>query len=259
MRGILFDLDGVLYNSETLIEGAAEAVAWIQNKSIPYLFVTNTSSRGRAILAEKLLHFGIHTDLDHILTPCTAAAEWLRTRNDGLTALFVSRKSRAEFADIPCVEDAAETGARYIVIGDLGDAWTFRTLNRAFRLLHSQPDSVILALGMTRFWFAEDGVRLDTAPFVVALEHAAGKKAQVFGKPSQSFFFAAMDKLALPASQIVMVGDDIVTDIAGAQQAGLHTLLVRTGKFRPSDLEGMVTPDGVLNSVRDVPHWWMTH
>jgi phospholysine phosphohistidine inorganic pyrophosphate phosphatase len=256
MRGILFDLDGVIYNSETVIEGAAETIAWVQNKNIPHLFVTNTSSRSRNVLLEKLHCFGIHTELDSILTPCNAAAEWLRTRSDGMTALFVSPKSRAEFAGIPCLDDAAETGARYVVIGDLGDGWTFRTLNRAFRLLHSQPDSVIIALGMTRFWFAEDGVRLDTAPFVTALEHATGKKAQVFGKPSQSFFLAAMNRLALPASEIVMVGDDIVTDIAGAQQTGLHTVLVRTGKFRPSDLEGTVAPDGVLNSVRDLPSWW---
>lgn len=258
MPGILFDLDGVLYNSETPIEGAAETVAWVQSKDIPYLFVTNTSSRGRIVLLEKLLRFGIHTDQNHILTPCNVAAEWLRTRKDGLTALFVSPKSRAEFADIPCVEETAETGARYVVIGDLGEAWSFRTLNRAFRLLHSQPESIMIALGMTRFWSAEDGVRLDTAPFVVALEHATGKKAQVFGKPSQSFFRSAMDKLALPASEIVMVGDDIVTDIAGAQQAGLNTVLVRTGKFRPSDLGGAAAPDAVLNSVRDVPDWWGT-
>jgi HAD superfamily hydrolase (TIGR01458 family) len=256
MQGILFDLDGVLYNSETLIEGAAEAVGWVQGKGIPHLFVTNTTSRGRAALVEKLRRFGIRTDQDRILTPCLAAAEWLRTRNEGRTALFVSPKARGEFEGVPCVPDEAESGARYVVIGDLGDAWDFRTLNRAFRLLHSDPDAVLIALGMTRFYYAEDGLRLDVAPFAAALEHATGKKPLVFGKPSPSFFNAAAAKLRLPAGEIVMIGDSIETDVAGAQQCGLKGVLLRTGKFRQSDLEGDIKPDAVLDSIRDLPAWW---
>jgi HAD superfamily hydrolase (TIGR01458 family) len=256
MRGVLFDLDGVLYDSEEPIEGAAEAVAWAQANRIPHLFVTNTTSRGRRALVEKLGRFGIRAEQSQILTPCTAAAEWLRSRDDGDTALFVTAEARSEFDGVACIPEEAEAGARYIVIGDLGDAWDFPTLNRAFRLLHSDPQAVLIALGMTRFWHARDGIRLDVGPFVAALERATGRKALVLGKPAVPFFRAAVDRLGLPACEIAMLGDDIETDIAGAQQAGLRSVLLRTGKFRKSDLEGAITPDAVLNSIRDLPNWW---
>jgi phospholysine phosphohistidine inorganic pyrophosphate phosphatase len=256
MEGILFDLDGVLYNSETPIPGAAETVGWVQARNIPHLFVTNTTSRGRAALVEKLERFGIHTDIPRILTPCVAAAEWLKKRNDGPAALFVAPKARAEFEQVVHLSEEAETGARYIVIGDLGDAWDFRTLNRAFRLLHSNPDAVLVALGMTRFWHAHDGIRLDVAPFVAALERATGRKPLVLGKPAEPFFHAAVEHLCLPAHEIVMFGDDIETDVGGAQQAGLIGVLLCTGKFRPSDLESAIVPDAVLESIRDLPNWW---
>ena len=256
MRGILFDLDGVLYNSEEPVEGAAEAVGWVQANGIPHLFVTNTTSRGRAALVDKLGRFGIRTDRSRILTPCIAAAEWLITRNNGATALFVDQRAQGEFEGVPLLPEDRESGARYVVIGDLGDAWDFRTLNRAFRILHSNPDAVLIALGMTRFYQAQDGLRLDVAPFIVALEHAACRKALVFGKPAAPFFKAAVKKLRLPPHEVVMIGDSIETDIGGAHGSGLKGLLVRTGKFRPSDLEGNVRPDIVLDSIRDLPAWW---
>ena len=53
-----------------------------------------------------------------------------------------------------------------------------------------------------------------------------------------------------------MVGDDVRTDVEGAQRAGLTGVLVRTGKFSPSDLEGEVSPDAVLDSIADLPQWW---
>jgi phospholysine phosphohistidine inorganic pyrophosphate phosphatase len=259
MQGILFDLDGVLYNSETLIAGAPETVRWVQANRIPYLFVTNTSSRGRSALVDKLGRFGIQADRSQIMTPCVAAAEWLRTRRDGRTALFILPKAHEEFLGIDLLPEELEGGARYVVIGDLGDAWDFRTLNRAFRLLHSSPDTVLIALGMTRYWHAHDGLRLDVAPFVTALEHATGKKALVFGKPSEVFFNAAVKALGVPASEIVMIGDSIETDVAGAQQSGLKGILLRTGKFRQADLEGETKPDAVLDSIRDLPDWWENH
>ena len=112
-----------------------------------------------------------------------------------------------------------------------------------------------MAPGMTRFWRAHDGLRLDVAPFVAALEHATGRKARVFGKPAKPFFHAAIEQLELPAGGIVMVGDDISTDIAGAHEAGLKGVLVRTGKYRASDIEGPVRPDAIMDSIRDLPDW----
>jgi phospholysine phosphohistidine inorganic pyrophosphate phosphatase len=259
MQALLFDMDGVLYNSEEPIPGSAETLAWVRSREIPHLFVTNTTSRGRDALAAKLARFGIPASPSEIMTPCEAAADWLRSRGAAKVALFVRPAARPAFDGLDLLPEDAESGAHYVVIGDLASAWDFATLNRAFRLLHSNPEATLIALGMTRYWKAADGISLDVAPFVAALEHATGRKALVLGKPAAEFFQAAADRLSVPNAEILMVGDDIETDIAGAQLAGMRAALVRTGKFRESDLEGSVKPDAVLNSVADLTAWWPRH
>lgn len=254
MKAILFDMDGVLYNAGDPIEGARQALAWVRETGIPHLFVTNTTSRSRAALVEKLSGFGIPASPDRILTPCTAAVEHLRT--GGPVALFVGPKAREEFAGLPCLPGDAEAGARWVVVGDLGDGWSYATLNRAFRLLQSSADAELVALGMTRFWQAPDGLRLDAGPFVAALQYATGRPPLVLGKPAKAFFEAAAARLDTPPAELVMIGDDILTDVGGAQQAGLKGVLVRTGKFRPADLEAEIRPDMVLDSIADLPAWW---
>jgi phospholysine phosphohistidine inorganic pyrophosphate phosphatase len=256
VRAILFDMDGVLYNSEEPIPGAAETLARLRQRQIPYLFVTNTTSRGRDALTEKLARFGIPASSSEIMTPCEAAADWLRSRSDGTVALFLSPAARTAFDGLERLPDDAESGARYVVIGDLGSAWDFRTLNRAFRLLHANPEATLLALGMTRYWKAPDGISMDVAPFVAALENASRRKALIFGKPAPAFFHAAAERLGVPSGEILMVGDDIESDIAGAQAAGMQAALVRTGKFRTLDLEGSVKPDAVLDSVAELLDLW---
>lgn len=253
-HAVLFDMDGVLYNSESPIAGAVETLAWVRSRGIAHLFVTNTTSRSRAVLAAKLARFGIPGGEDDILTPTVAAAAWLRANAPGAAlALFVREAARADFDGLRLLPDDAEHGADFVVIGDLGTHWDFRTLNRAFRLLHHNPAARLIALGMTRYWLAADGISLDVAPFVAALEHATGRRPEVFGKPAANFFHAAAARLGLPPCDVLMVGDDVDADVGGAMAAGLKGALVRTGKFCPTDLDGPVRPDAVLDSVADLP------
>jgi len=254
IRAVLFDMDGVLYNSDAPIPGAAETIAWLRARATPHLFLTNTTSRPRLALAQKLAAFGIPATLDQILTPPVAAAHWLHSQPHCKVALFVPPATQTEFAGLTLLPDDAETGADAIVIGDLAEAWTFATLNRAFRLLHSNPAAHLIALGGTKFWQGPTGLQLDVAPFTAALECAIGRKALVFGKPSEPFYQAAIDTLGIPAANTLMIGDDIEVDIAGAQRAGLKAALVQTGKFRPNQLSQGITPDYVLASVADLQH-----
>jgi phospholysine phosphohistidine inorganic pyrophosphate phosphatase len=257
--GILFDLDGVLYQGDTPITGAAGVVQWCQHENIPFLFLTNTTSRPRTALVEKLAGFGINITVEQILTPPIAACHWLQEHDQGSVALFVPKATRNEFDVLDIVDwQTAETvGA--IIIGDLGSAWDFNTLNAAFRLLMHQPQPHLVALGLTRYWQAEDGLRLDTGPFVKALEYATGQEAVVLGKPAKPFFLTALQLIGLSASKTIMIGDDIRGDIDAAQQCGIAGLLVRTGKFRSHELERGINPHAILDSVADLPAWWTVH
>lgn len=250
IRGVLFDLDGVLYNGEDPVPGAAGAVEKVRQSGVATLFVTNTTSRPRGALVAKLAKFGIMAAPADILTPPVAAAAWIRSRGGGSAALFVPEGTRAEFAGLEVSDDDA---VGYVVIGDLGAAWDYQRLNKAFRLLHGRPDRRLVALGLTRFWQSSDGANLDVAPFVAALECATGCTATVMGKPSKEFFLQAAARLGLPPQELLMIGDDLRVDVLGGLRAGLRSALVRTGKFRPSDLDGDERPDWVLDSVCDLP------
>jgi phospholysine phosphohistidine inorganic pyrophosphate phosphatase len=255
-RALLIDLDGVIYQDEELITGAPEALAWVRSQAIPHAFATNTTSRPRAALVQKLSRFGVLATDEQIITPAVVAADWLRRGVRIPAALFVPAATQSDFAGVPALPDSAETGAASVVVGDLGSAWTFAALNRAFRLLMANPSAVLIALGTTRYWRAADGLRLDAGPFVAALEHAVGRRALVLGKPAPEFFHSAARALRCQPEEIVMVGDDIAADVRGSQDAGMQGVLVRTGKFREADLTSDAHPDGVLQSFADLPAWW---
>lgn len=256
MEALLFDLDGVLYQGNRIIDGAVETLQWCERRDIPHLFLTNTSSKPRRALVERLSAMGLSVSAEQIFAPPIAARDYLAAHDATPLALFVREPTREDFEGLEILDESAEQGAGSVVIGDIGEAWDFATLNRAFRLLMTEPRPTLIALGMSRYAQGSDGLVLDVAPFIKALEHAADCRAVVMGKPAKEFFDAAMRKLGTSAEQTVMVGDDIRVDIGGAQDAGLAGVLVRTGKFRPHDLEGNVRPDGVLDSVAGLPQWW---
>jgi phospholysine phosphohistidine inorganic pyrophosphate phosphatase len=256
VRGVLLDLDGVVYVGNKPVPGAAGTVDWLAREGVPCRFLTNTTSRPRRAIVDKLTGMGIPAGVDDILTPAVAAVAWLRRQDVEHPALFVPDATATEFAELGPLPDGAEDGAGAVVIGDLGEGWNYATLNRALRLLMSDAAPPLVALGMTRYWRAEDGLRLDAGAFVRALEYAAERTAVVVGKPDPTFYGTAVDALHLQEGQVVMVGDDIRTDVEGAQRAGLTGVLVRTGKFSPSDLTGGVSPDALLDSIADLPRWW---
>jgi phospholysine phosphohistidine inorganic pyrophosphate phosphatase len=256
MDGVLLDLDGVVYVGHEPVPGAGSAVDWLDREGVPYLFLTNTSSRPRQAVVDRLASMGVVVPPERILTPAVAALSWLQTRGLGRPALFVPEATAGDLAATDPLPPGAESGAGAVVVGDLGQGWDFPTLNRAFRLLMDDARPPLVALGMTRYWRAEDGLRLDAGAFVRALEFATGRRAVVLGKPAEAFYRAAVDELGVAGGDVAMVGDDIRSDVAGAQAAGLTGVLVRTGKFTPADLTGDVSPDAVLGSLADLPAWW---
>lgn len=256
MRGLLIDLDGVVWEGDKVVPGAPEAVDWLRAHKIPHLFVTNTTSRPRRLIAEKLGRLGIRAEPEAILTPPVAASEWLSTHVEGPVKLIVPDATREDFSGISPVPETTPVEVSAIVIGDIGEAWDYATLNDAFRLLMAEPRPALIALGMTRYWKAADGFRLDVAPFIKALEHAADCRAIVLGKPSADFFDIALKKIGCEPHEVFMLGDDIAGDVAGAQRAGMKGILVRTGKFRERDLKGSVQPDAVLESIAAFPEWY---
>ncbi len=202
---------------------------------------------------------GVEVDPEHIISPPAAAARWLRAEVEGAVALFVPRVTHSEFNGLQLWDGDTSCRVAALVIGDLAEEWTFARLNQAFQLLMAEPAPQLIALGMTRYWRAAGGLQLDTGPFVSALQYATGIEPRVLGKPARAFFTTAADALGLEPGELLMVGDDIRGDVEGAQRAGLHAALVKTGKFQPQDLQLGVQADVVLDSLASLPEWWRAH
>jgi phospholysine phosphohistidine inorganic pyrophosphate phosphatase len=128
MHGFLFDLDGVFYVGDTPVPGGAETHAWVRAHAIPHLFLTNTTSRPRAAIAEKLHGFGIEAQPGEILTPPVAAVRWIRDHVEGNTALFVPDATRPEFAELVAAEEHAASAAAVVLdsVADLPAWWASR-------------------------------------------------------------------------------------------------------------------------------------
>lgn len=248
VRGVVLDLDGTVYQAGRLIPGAGEAVAAIRDAGLALRFATNTTRLPRAALVERLAAFGVDAEAAEIVTAPRAAAAWLAAHGVRRVALHVAGATAEEFSAFAV--DARAPGA--VVIGDLGAAWTFDRLNRAFRQV--QAGAHLVAMQKNRYWQTEDGLTLDAGPFVAALEYATGRTATVAGKPSPAFFAGAADSMGLRLGGLVMVGDDISSDVRGAMGAGARGVLVRTGKFRAADLgEPGGAPDAVIDSIAELP------
>jgi phospholysine phosphohistidine inorganic pyrophosphate phosphatase len=257
MSAILFDLDGVLYEGDRPIEGAADTVNWFNKNNIPHLFLTNTTSKSRADLVKKLADLGITSKEKDFLTPPVAARQWLQTRGLNKIALYVPETTREEFSGFDLIADE-DSDVDAVLIGDLGEQWTFAIMNKVFRTLINNPRAILIALGMTRYWRTTSGLQLDVGPMIKAFEYATSSNAVVTGKPAKEFFQAATGMLG-NSGNIMMIGDDIRGDIEASQQAGLRAILVRTGKFSDTDLELGITPDVVLDSVASLPEWWQSN
>ncbi len=248
---LLLDIDGVLATSWQPLPGAVRAMEWLRREGTPFRLITNTTTHTRRGLAETLEAAGFDVAAHQIVTAVVATASYLRTTHATARVFVVTDGDPGE--DLEGVERVdTPADADVIVIGGAGDAFTYATMNGIFRRL--MDGATLIGMHRNLFWKTKAGWELDSGAFIAGLEQAAGVTAEICGKPARAYFEAALDELGVPAGRAAMVGDDIVNDVTGAQDAGLVGVLVRTGKFRESDL-ALGAPDVVLDALTDLPAW----
>lgn len=248
VSGILFDLDGVLYVGDQLIEGAVETLRFCSEQSLPCRFITNTSTRSVADVAAKLRRLGLEIREQEIFSAVSATREFLLGQDKPRVHLLIRESARADFSDF----EQSDSRPDYVIVGDIGAAWNYDLLNRVFNELMDGAE--LIAMHRNKYFQTPDGLAMDIGAFVAGLEFVSGKQARVIGKPSPDFFRMALQSLGLPAEEVVIVGDDIENDIGGGQSCGLAGVLVRTGKFRQELIDkASVTPDAIIDSVAELP------
>jgi len=248
IRGFLIDLDGVMYTGNMAIRGADRAIRFLEEHGYSYRFVSNTTRKCRQTIAKNLSQMGLPIPESLIFTPAIAAATYLKNTGRHNFRLLVTGDVERDFPKNPI---PPTKGTGLIIVGDAGDVFTYANLNTAFRDLLDGAD--LIALERDRYWMAPDGLKLSAGPFVTALESATGKKAILMGKPSRAFFDLALTDMGIQPDQAVVIGDDILTDVGGAQDAGMRGVLVRTGKYREETLKGSaIRPNLIINSIAEI-------
>jgi HAD superfamily hydrolase (TIGR01458 family) len=249
VRALLLDLDGVLYVEDEAIAGAQAAVERLRADGLALRFVTNTTSRSRAHTLQKLARLGFGVDASELITPAALAVRHCRAQGHRRVALIMNQEVKRDFA---ALEEVAGEHCDAVIVGDLGPAFGYDVLNRAFRAVMDGAE--LVALQKNRYWLRADGLSLDVGPFVAALEYATGREAYVVGKPAPAFFTEVLDDLGAGPGSAAMVGDDVESDIGGALAVGLDAILVRTGKFREAALRASgIVPTATVDTIADVP------
>jgi HAD superfamily hydrolase (TIGR01458 family) len=204
--------------------------------------------RPRRSILERLERLGLEADPAELITPATLAKSRCEQAGYESVALVVLDALRE---DLEGLEQRGES-VDAVIVGDLGDRWSYEVLNEAFR--HLMDGAALIALQKNRYWETAEGLSLDAGPFVAALEYGSGTPAEVVGKPSPAFFELALRELGVSADRAAMVGDDVEADVGGAIDAGLRGILVRTGKYR-EDLvrESGIEPTATIDSIAELP------
>jgi len=247
---VLLDIDGVLTTSWQPLPGAVETIEWLEEKGVDFRLLTNSSSKTRRGIAELLGQCGMPVDELRISTAVTSAARDVKERGWGPNCLVLNEGDISE--DLEGLTATEASSADVVLLGGAGPSLDYTAFNEAFVLaLEGRP---ILALHRNLRYRTAEGLALDMGAFVIGLEAAAGIEIPISGKPAPAFFHAALDQLGREPAEAVVVGDDIEADVFGGQGVGAVGVLVKSGKFHPSDLEGgMGDPDHVINDVGQLP------
>ncbi len=246
-------MDGVLHVSGAPLPGAADAVRRLRAAGHRIRFVSNSTTKSRAHLAAHLREMGFELEDDELQTTGGVAARTLKGKRvlaitmpgilddlDGLQLIGMN----ADAVLVGGADEGEETGR----------VFSYLNLNRAF--LEVEDGAELYCLHKNRWWQTADGPRLDAGAFVAGLEFATETEAIVLGKPSAAYFGAALEALDADPELAWIVGDDVDGDIVGGQKHGMRTVLVRTGKFRPDEVEASgVIPDGIVSSIAQLPDW----
>lgn len=243
VQGVIFDIDGVLEYQGRVYPGAVETIKSLKQNGIAVRFLTNSTLKSRVFCAQKLKTSGFAAEDHEVITASYATACYLRTLKPRSIWVLLEREGLNEFKDF--IHD--EQNPEYVVIGDNRNRFDFGHMNRALRLISRGAKLIGMIDELIDSSLGD--LELNVGSWVRMLETASGVKAVYIGKPSPYAFEMTLETMATPKEAVVMVGDRVLSDILGAQRAGIRSVLVKTGEFSIEDLNAGIQPDYSIDSI----------
>jgi HAD superfamily hydrolase (TIGR01450 family) len=231
---VLFDLDGVIYLGPAAVPGAAEGIAQLHDRGIKIGFVTNNAARPPAAVADHLVELGIPASAADVVTSAQAAAHLLVNRfGAGARILAVGGAGvTAALDEAGLVAVRSADDGPVAVIQGYGFDLRWQELNEAAIAIHRGADWVATNVDPTRP--TDRGLVPGNGAAVTAVRMAVQVEPEVAGKPFRPLLDDTVERLG--AHHPLFVGDRLDTDIAGAVNAGLDSMLVLSGSHRAEEL-----------------------
>jgi NagD protein len=250
--GYVFDLDGTLYLGDALLPGARTTVAAVRDAGGRVVFLTNKPLDLPADYAAKLTSLGIPAEPSDVVSSTDALVAYLATHARGARLypvaepLIVDLLASAGFTvtDQPFEAD--------VVVVSFDRTFDYAKLLGAYQA--ARNGARIVATNPDPYCPTPEGGLPDCGAILAAIETASGVRAEaIVGKPSRHMSAVLVDRLGVPASETVLVGDRLLTDMRMAREAGMASALVLTGATSLADLRAAEDrPDFVLETISDL-------
>lgn len=227
----LFDLDGVFYKGkEKRVKlGGTRIVCELRRRGKKIFILTNNSTDSVENIHSNLVELGIPIAKDEILTSGLLTSEYLLTKF-GKVSYYLVGEEGLDMELRKLGHKPSKRGRADVVVVGLDRFVNYEKLNTASRLAASGVP--IIASHDSPVYMSREGPAIGAGPLVRAIEYGSGKRATVIGKPSPLMFRIALEKAGCSPRDAVMVGDQIDTDIRGAERVGIDSILVLTGVDR---------------------------
>lgn len=224
-KGYLIDLDGTMYRGTEQIAEAAGFINDLRKRNIPYLFVTNNSSRTPAQVADKLRSIGISTEDDQVFTTSMATANYIAEQKKGASVYVVGEEGIIEALKEKGMK-LVEEHPDYLVMG-IDRGVNYEKLSKA--CLAVRNGAVFISTNGDIAIPTEQGLLPGNGSLTSVVSVSTQVQPIFIGKPESVIVEQALRVLGVPKEETIMVGDNYDTDILAGINAGIDTLLVHTG------------------------------
>ena len=249
-KGIICDMDGVIYHGNKLLPGVKEFVDWLYREKKHFLFLTNSSERSPKELQQKLKRMGLEVDESHFYTSALATARFIRNQAPGCSAYVIGGAGL-----IMALHDEGITmndvDPDYVIIGE-GNTYNYENILKAVRLV--MRGARLIGTNSDLTGPSEDGIIPACRAMIAPIEMATGQTAYFVGKPNPLMMRTGLQILGVHSEDAVMIGDRMDTDMVAGIETGLDTVLVLSGVTAAGDVDKFpYRPHYILPGVVSIP------
>lgn len=249
-RGVICDMDGVIYHGNRILPGVKEFVDWLYRENKNFIFLTNSSQLTPKEYQQKLSAMGLDVDASHIYTSALATAAFVKSQAPESTAYVIGAHGL-----LNALYDAGiminETNPDYVIVGE-SDGYGYENIVKAVTFVNRGAKLIGTCSDLTGP--TENGIIPACRSLIAPIEYATGRSAYFIGKPNPLMMRTALRMLGVHSEETVMIGDRMDTDIIAGIETGMDTALVLSGVTKREDLKQFpYRPRLILNHVGEIP------